>query len=45
MKLSDKTALGVDISEGLITLVLLKQSAKGFELIETASGPVPVGFI
>jgi len=45
MKLSAKTALGIDISEGLINLALLKQSAKGVELVKTASGPVPDGAI
>ena len=45
MKLSARTALGVDISEGLINLALLKQSAKGVELVKTASGPVPDGAI
>lgn len=45
MKLSAKTALGVDISEGLINLALLKQSAKGIKLVRTASGPVPDGAI
>ncbi len=45
MKLSARTAVGVDISEGLINLALLKQSAKGVELIKTASGPVPDGAI
>jgi len=45
MKLGAKTAVGVDISEGLINLALLKQSAKGVELVKTASGPVPDGAI
>lgn len=45
MKLSTKTALGVDISESLITLALLKQSTKGFELLKCASGPTPDGAI
>ena len=45
MKLSARTALGIDISEGLINLALLKQSAKGVELVKTASGPVPDGAI
>jgi len=45
MKLSTKIALGVDISESLITLALLKQSTKGFELLKCASGPVPDGAI
>jgi len=45
MKLSAKTALGVEISEGLINLALLRQSAKGIELVRTASGEVPDGAI
>jgi Tfp pilus assembly protein PilN len=45
MKLSINTALGIDISESLITLALLKQSAKGLELLKCASGPVPDGAI
>jgi Tfp pilus assembly protein PilN len=45
MKLSARTAVGVDISEGLITLALLKRSAKGVELVKTASGEVPDGAI
>ena len=45
MKLSVKTALGVDISENRINLALLKQNAKGIELIKAASGPVPDGAI
>lgn len=45
MKLSTKTALGVDISESLITMALLKQNTRGFELLKCASGPVPDGAI
>ena len=45
MKLSAKTALGIDISDGLINLALLRQSIKGIELVRTASGPVPDGAI
>lgn len=45
MKLSAKTALGIDISDGLISMALLKKSAKGIELVKAASGPVPDGAI
>jgi hypothetical protein len=45
MKLGTKTALGVDISESLISLALLKQSTKGIELLKAASAPVPDGAI
>ena len=45
MKLGAKTALGVEISEGLINLALLRQSAEGIELVGTASGEVPDGAI
>lgn len=40
-----KTALGVDISDGRISLALLKQSAKGIELLKAVSGPMPDGAI
>jgi len=40
-----KTALGIDISDGRINLALLKQNAKGVELLKAASGPVPDGAI
>jgi len=40
-----KTALGVDISNGIISLALLKQNAKGIELLKAASSPVPDGAI
>ncbi|UCE49229.1 MAG: pilus assembly protein PilM [Phycisphaerales bacterium] len=45
MKLRAKTVLGVDISEGLINMALLRHSAKGIELVKAASGPVPDGAI
>ena len=45
MKLAAKTALGIDISEGSINIALLKQSAKGLELLKAASAPVPDGAI
>ena len=40
-----RTALGVDISDGRISLALLKQNAKGIELLKSASSPVPDGAI
>jgi len=45
MKSGTKTALGVDISQGLISLALLKKKSKGIELVATASGPVPDGAV
>ena len=45
MKLGTRTALGVDISEGLINLALLRQSATGIRLVKAAAGPVPDGAI
>lgn len=36
-----KTALGIDVSDKRISLVLLKQSRKGIELVRTAESPVP----
>lgn len=40
-----KAALGIDISDGRINLAVLKQNAKGIELLKAASGPVPDGAI
>jgi Tfp pilus assembly PilM family ATPase/Tfp pilus assembly protein PilN len=45
MKLAVKTALGIDISDGRINMALLRQNAKGLELLKTASAPVPDGAI
>jgi len=45
MKIAVKTALGVDISDGRINMALLKQSAKGLELLKAVSSPVPDGAI
>ena len=45
MKYAVKTALGVDISDGRINMVLLRQSVKGLELLKAASAPVPDGAI
>jgi len=42
---SPKTALGIDISDGRISLALLRQNAKGIELLKAASSPVPYGAI
>ena len=41
MKFAVKTALGIDISDGMINMALLSQSAKGIELLKAASAPVP----
>ncbi|HUU19913.1 MAG TPA: pilus assembly protein PilM [Sedimentisphaerales bacterium] len=43
--LKSKTALGIDISDGRISLALLRQNAKGIELLKAASSPVPDGAI
>lgn len=43
MKLSAKTALGIDISDGWINLALLKKDAHGIKLLKAASAPVPEG--
>lgn len=40
-----KTALGVDISDERISLVLLKKDKNGVELLASASAPVPDGAI
>lgn len=45
MKLTAKTALGVDISHEQINLALLKKGANGIQLLKAASGPVPPGVI
>ncbi|MHC4345562.1 MAG: type IV pilus biogenesis protein PilM, partial [Planctomycetota bacterium] len=45
MKLGNKTALGIDISQTGIRLVLLRGGADGAELVKTASSPVPEGAI
>ena len=45
MKLGAKTALGIDISQSRINLVLLKGGAKGVELLKSASAPIPDGAI
>jgi len=43
--LSSKTALGIDISNGRISLALLRQKGDGIELLKSASSPVPDGAI
>lgn len=45
MKFAAKTALGVDISESRINMALIRQSARGLELLKAASAPVPDGVI
>jgi Tfp pilus assembly protein PilN len=45
MKLTAKTALGVDISHKQINLALLKKSADGIRLLRAACGSVPAGVI
>ena len=40
-----KTGLGIDISEKLINLALLRKNKDGVELLKAASGPVPDGAI
>ncbi|MCJ7730575.1 MAG: pilus assembly protein PilM, partial [Sedimentisphaerales bacterium] len=45
MKLTAKTAMGVDISHEQISLALLKKGADGIRLLRAASGPVPTGVI
>lgn len=45
MKLSNKTALGIDISNSQISLALLRRNKGGVELVKAASGPVPEGAI
>ncbi len=45
MKITIKTTLNVDISDGRINMALLRQSAKGLELLKAASVAVPDGAI
>lgn len=45
MKFGIKIALGIDISQTLISLALLKKDGNGFKLLKTASAPVPAGAI
>lgn len=45
MRLDGKIALGIDVSETLISLALLKKDGNGVKLLRAASGPVPAGAI
>ncbi len=45
MKFGSKIALGIDISENLISMALLKKDGDGVKLLKAASGPVPDGAI
>jgi Tfp pilus assembly PilM family ATPase/Tfp pilus assembly protein PilN len=45
MKIAVKKALGIDISNGKISMALLRQTVKGLELLKAASAPVPDGAI
>jgi hypothetical protein len=45
MKFGSKTALGVDISETLISMALLKGNDNSVKLLKTASAPIPDGAI
>jgi Tfp pilus assembly protein PilN len=43
MKLDTKTALGIDVSQGRISMALLRKKGGSVELVKAASGPVPEG--
>lgn len=45
MMLRSKTALGIEVSDERINLVLLKRDKTGTKLLKTASGAVPAGAI
>jgi len=45
MKLDSKSALGIGISNGRISLALLKKDNKDVKLLKAATGPVPDGAI
>lgn len=45
MSFRAKKALGIDISDGWINLVLLEKSKNGIKLLKTAAAPVPDGAI
>jgi Tfp pilus assembly PilM family ATPase/Tfp pilus assembly protein PilN len=45
MKIAVKKALGIDISDGMINMAVVGQTAEGIELLKTASVPVPEGAI
>ena len=42
---SEKTVLGIDISNGRINLALLRRDDKAIKLLKTASAPVPEGAV
>ena len=45
MKFGDKTAVGIDISQDRISIVLLKSSTNGPELLKSDAMPVPDGAV
>jgi Tfp pilus assembly protein PilN len=45
MKFGDKTAVGIDISQERISIVLLKNGKNGPELVKSAVAPVPKGAV
>jgi Tfp pilus assembly protein PilN len=45
MKFGDKTAVGIDISQDQISIVLLKQGKDGPELVKSAVAPMPQGAV
>ncbi len=45
MKLSNNTALGIDISEGRINLALLRKNKASVQLLKAAGGPIPEGAV
>lgn len=45
MRLSNKTSLGIDISDNRISLSVLRRNKKGVELVKSATGPVLEGAI
>ncbi|MCJ7729601.1 MAG: pilus assembly protein PilM [Sedimentisphaerales bacterium] len=45
MKFGDKTAVGIDISQDRISIVLLKNGKDGPELVKSAVAPVPEGAV
>ena len=45
MKFKAATALGIDITNGMINLALLKSGKNSVKLLKAASAPVPEGVI
>lgn len=43
MKVATRTALGIDISDDRISLALVRRNKNGFELLKSATGPMPDG--